>query len=173
MHVEDAHPDVAAEAEYGPHRGWSTWDSKLEGARFHLIHRVVAADPFDAIEAERLLAELSQLAGSYGYAVADSYHASADGLEDGEIGGNPDLASLRENLYGEDGHEDPYFVEVRASERLLAAASKTEEAKAFLGIGLPGTAPDGAGGTVFNRMHAAFIQGRDRRAEQTFRPLAP
>ena len=73
----------------------------------------------------------------------------------------------------EAAHPVPDAAGLRASERLLAAASKTEEAKAFLGIGLPGTAPDGAGGTVFNRMHAAFIQGRDRRAEQTFRPLAP
>lgn len=171
--IEDAHPELAKAAEAGPHTGWSTFDCKLEGARFHLMHGLVSAEAFDGIEADRLLDELEALSQSYGYGSADSYLTDAAGLSDEEIGENPFLSSQRENLFVEGGEEDQYFVEVRMSERLLMAAAATPEAKDFLGWAMHGEGWDGAYGPIHARMGAAFCAGRDRRAKQEFNAPRP
>jgi hypothetical protein len=172
-HVADASPSVAAAAENGPHGGWSTFDCKLEGARFHLLHEGVAASEFDAVEAERLAGELESLAQSYGYGTADSYLAAADGLSDDEIAENPHLAVMKQNLFEEDGEEDAYFVEVRTSERLLFAAAATPQAKSFLGADGHDEDWSGAGGTLYDRMKTGFLRGRDMRRSQSFEAPKP
>lgn len=172
-HIEDAHPSVVAEAENGEHKGWSSFDTKLEGARFHLIHGLVSGQPFDPAEAERLLAELESLAQSYGYASTDSYLVDAYDRSDEDISSNPFLSSQRENLFDEDGGEDPYFIEVRASERALLKAAATDDARSFLGADSHAAGWQGAWGSIHARMQDAFRRGRDLRAAQTFSAPAP
>lgn len=171
--VADASPSVAEAAKNGPHGGWASFDCRLEGARFHLLHEIVSAETFDAAEAERLAAELEELALSYGYGAADNYLAKAEGLQDDEIGEDPSLALQRRSIFEEDGEEDAYFAEVRASERLLFAAAATGEAEAFLGAGFRAANWDGAFGPLHERMKAAFVRGRDMRAAQSFRKPSP
>jgi len=173
MHVADASPSATRAAEEGPHSGWSTFDAKLEGARFHLLHGIVAAGEFDAAEAERLAGELEQLAQSYGYGTADSYLTDAEGMADDEIASNAQLLFTKQSLFDEDGEEDSYFVEVRTSERLLFAAAATPEARSFLGADSRGEDWTGARGTLHDRMKAAFVRGRDMRASQSFSNPAP
>lgn len=168
MHVYDAHPSVAEEAKHGEHGGWSTFDTKLEGARFHLMHSAVASDPFDAATAGRLFDELDALAQSYGYGVTDSYLADTAGMSDEDIDGSVELSIQRDNLFEEIGEEDPYFNEVRSSERKLLAAAATPEAREFLGVAGHPEAWDGAWGAIYRRMEEAFVRGRDMRAAQNF-----
>jgi len=168
LNAYDAHPSVAEEAKHGEHAGWSTFDTKLEGARFHLIHAAVAIDPFDPATAGRLLDELDALAQSYGYGVTDSYLADTAGLSDEDIDGNVELSIQRDNLFEEIGEEDPYFAEVRSSERKLLAAAATAEARQFLGAAGQPESWDGAWGPIYRRMEEAFVRGRDMRAAQTF-----
>lgn len=172
-HVEDAHPSVVAEADKGPHKGWSYFDSKLEGARFHLLHGVVSQDPFDPAAAGRLADELESLSQSYGYGSADSYLVDTAGMSDDDVSSDVPLSVQKANLFDDDGEEDPYFIEVRNSERIMLEAAATPEAREFLGAGDHGADWKGAWGPMHSRMKAAFCRGRDMRAEQTFSAPAP
>lgn len=173
LRVNDAPLSVARAAEKGEHKGWSTFDSKLEGARFHMLHQAVSGPAFDAVESSRLLDELETLAQSYGYGQADSYLTDAHGLSGEEIEAKPHLAIQRDSLFADDGEEDPYFVEVRTSERLLLAAAATPEAEAFLGRADHGDGWAGMWGPVHVRMQEAFRRGRDMREAQSFSSPSP
>jgi len=160
--VKDAPRELTVESEAGPHKGWSTFDSGNEGARFHLLHGLVSARVFDVVAAGKLLNELSSLAHSYGYGTADSYLTDASGLSDDEIEANPELAFLRDRLF-DDYEEDQYFIEVRTSERALYAAAATPEARDFLGDNAHRLRWDGAWGTIHRIMTDSFRAGRDSR----------
>jgi len=156
-HVEEASEQLAAAVRTSVHKGWSTFDERLEGARFHLLHEIVSKPVFDAVEAGRLVSELEQLAHSYGYGVADSYLCSASGLDEEQISDNPELLSARENLYEEEGENDQYFMEVRASCRLLREAAASAEAREYL-----------EENSIQDRMAESFRLGRDVRTSQEF-----
>jgi len=163
--VQDAPLELVREAGKGQHKGWDTFDLKLEGARFHLLQQAVEAGTFDAAEAVRLVGELESLAYSYGYATADSYMTDAVGLSDDEIDADPQLSLMRDHLF-ENPEEDQYFHEVRTSGRALLAGAATAAAREFLSsrVGSPyGASADGSYGIVFSSMMKAFEDGRDER----------
>jgi hypothetical protein len=163
--VQDAPLELVREAGQGPHKGWDTFDLKLEGARFHLLQQAVAAEPFDEGAARRVLGELESLAYSYGYGTADSYLTDASGMSDDEIEADPQLLLMRENIF-ENPEEDQYFHEVRVSGRILLAGAATAQARDFLTsrVDSPfGTCAGGSYGIVMTRMMKAFEAGRDER----------
>jgi len=163
--VQDAPLELVREAEKGPHKGWSTFDLKLEGARFHLLQGIVASETFDADAAWRILSELEAFATGYGYGTADSYLTDAVGMTDDEIDADPQLSLMRDHLF-DNPEEDQYFNEVRESGRALLAGAATAEAREFLTSRKDspyGPSQDGSYGIVFSTMMKAFEAGRDER----------
>lgn len=163
--VEEAPDEIVSAAKEGPHAGWDTFDLRLEGARFHLLQGIVASAPFDADAAQDVLADLEAFARSYGYGTTDTYLTDAAGKSDDEIGSDPQLALMRENIF-DNPEEDQYFHEVRISGRALLAGAATAEARDFLTPRKDspfGPGGDGSYGAVYSCMMRAFEAGRDER----------
>lgn len=159
-----ASQEIMEAVENGNFRDWATFDAGLEGARFHALANILSASPFDAQAAEALLEELETFAQSYGYATADSYLTSAEGLDDDEIAATPELSILREQLF-ENEEEDYYLILARKTERQLAEIAVDDAAFEFLGLPRNEPNPFGTPGCVYTRMHEAMKRGRDMRAE--------
>ncbi len=149
-HPDTSHAadELVARADAGPHRHWSPFDLKLEGARFQRLHEIVSAKDFDPEAASEVISQIMAFARSYGYGQADSYLADTAGIEDETLG------EIREDELFSNYDETEYFQYVVRSNRLLAEAASTAEAKVFVGD-LTVDALD------------AFCVGRDSRLERS------
>lgn len=149
-HPDTSHAadELAIRADAGPHRHWSPFDLKLEGARFQRLHEIVSAPDFDAGVASEVISQILAFARGYGDGQADSYLADAAGIED------ETLAEIREDELFSSYDETEYFQYVARSNRLLSEAAATADAKAFV-RDLTVDALD------------AFCAGRDSRIERS------
>lgn len=152
---------LAVAAAAGPHKGWSTFEIALEGARFHQIHELLQAPEFGAAEekaVEQLVLELESLANSVGYGAADSWLARAD------LNGPSDAMEADRRAMMDLFETDDYLAEVIASERKLQQAAATAEARTCVNFRL---GEGGVHGPIHHRMAAAYADGRETRlAEQ-------
>jgi hypothetical protein len=110
-------------ADAGPHRHWSPFDLKLEGARFQRLHEIVSSKDFDQETASEVISQIMAFARGYGDGQADSYLADVAGIED------ETLAEIREDELFGSYDQTEYFEYVSKSVRLLAEAAATDEAR--------------------------------------------
>jgi hypothetical protein len=150
QHPDTSHAadELVVRADAGPHRHWSPFDLKLEGARFQKLHEIVSAKDFDSEAAAEVISQLMAFARGYGDGQADSYLADTAGIED------ETLAEIREDELFSNYDETEYFQYVARSNRLLSEVAATAEAKAFV-RDLTVDALD------------AFCTGRDSRLERS------
>ncbi len=118
--------ELVIRADAGPHRHWSPFDLKLEGARFQRLHEIVSSKNFDQETASEVILQIMAFARGYGDGQADSYLADVAGIE------NETLAEIRHDELFSSYDETEYFEYVTKSERLLVEASASDEAKAFV-----------------------------------------
>lgn len=125
-HPDTSHAadELVARADAGPHRHWSPFDLKLEGARFQRLHEIVSAKDFDSEAASEVISQIMAYARGYGDGQADSYLADIPGIED------ETLAEIREDELFSSYDETEYFEYLTRSNRLLSEAAATAEAKA-------------------------------------------
>lgn len=131
VNTTPASEELQARAVAGPHQHWSSFDLKLEGSRFQRLHEIVSAPAFDADAANEVLAQIIAFARGHGYGQADSFLADTHNMSDEDIDGDPQASIWKEQLFSS-YDETEYFEYVSKSQRLLAAAAVTEEAKAFV-----------------------------------------
>ncbi|NTF24283.1 hypothetical protein G6L47_03275 [Agrobacterium rubi] len=120
--------DLTARALAGPHRFWDTYDMTLEGARFHRLHEIVSATDPNLEDAKEVIAQILSFASGYGYGQADSFLFEFGGLSGDEME-EDDVAAIRRDdlMYNYD--ETMYFEYVSKSNRLVADAAATKEAR--------------------------------------------
>jgi hypothetical protein len=169
--TDQAPEDLVERTRDGLHEGWSFFDEKFEGARYQLMHELVSADIFDKETAAVVLSELEDYAQSYGYASADSAlhkfgHLSDDELENEE---NTTAKIIMNDLFDNDGDDDPYFSELLKSEAILRDAAKTQESLNFLGMK---HSNDGYK-NIYLTVKNAFVRGRDMKKEEYDKPSGP
>lgn len=170
--TEQAPDDLVKRTKDGPHKGWSCFDEKFEGARYQMLHELVSAETFDAETAQVVLSELEDYAQSYGYARADSAlhsfgHLTEDELDEDE---NVEAKIIMDELFENDGENDSYFHEVLNSEKALKEAARTPEALNFLGFN---DTKKSSYGTIWPTVNSAFIRGRDMKKEEYDTPSGP
>lgn len=169
--TEQAADDLVKRTMDGPHKGWSCFDEKFEGARYQMLHELVSAETFDAETAQVVLSELEDYAQSYGYGSADSAlhqygHLSDDELEEED---NIQAKIVMDDLFDNDGDNDQYFSELLTSEAALRDAAQTPEALHFLGM----KHANDSYGTIWDTVKTAFIRGRDMKKEEYNTPSGP
>jgi hypothetical protein len=149
--TSQAPDELVTRAAAGPHRHWSPFDLKLEGARFQRLHDIVSAKDFDPESASEVLSQIMAFARGYGDGQADSYLADVAGIED------ETLAEIMQDDLFSSYDQTEYFQYVSKSARILFEASVTDEAKAAV-RDLTVDALD------------AFCSGRDVRMEKSDSP---
>lgn len=114
-------PEQIEQAEKGPFSHWSTFDMALEGVHYDQLRRIVCARHFEQAKAEAILAEIGNLAQSYGYGVADSFLTDTARMSAEEIEANDVLAITRAGIFDDPG-DDAYFHSVHQSDEALTHA---------------------------------------------------
>lgn len=157
VEVTESSRDLAKAAAAGPYAGWSAWDMRLEGARFHSLHQILSGSAFgfaERVEAELAIRELESLAYSTGYADADVWISRAK-VRAGQDAHDADRAAVMDEF-----DSDDYLAEVIASERRLSRAASTSEARKFINVEI---GEGGAYGPLHRRMATAYMHGKDSR----------
>jgi hypothetical protein len=151
--MRDYNVEDIKQASESFHSGWNTFDMQNEGVRLFELEKIVSSVPFNEDAAVNVLAELTSLSRSFGYADADSYLHRTAGLSPEEIEEDPYHASERQALF-EDHEENDFFAEYRTSFERLEAVASTDEAKEFLGT-------PARYGRAYRAIVSAFENGRD------------
>lgn len=150
-----------AAAEAGPHKGWNTFDTQNEGVRIHALHSLVSNERFDDGAAKAVLAELSSLAQSYGYATCDGILAELGTRQRDDVTLDATIQIRFDALFHQPD-DDYYFHEITKSEATLWAAAATQQARDFLkGDHISFT---GTHGLLYSTVMGAFERGRDMMA---------